>query len=137
MAAIKNLIQTEADGSLSFGDYELSTKKKLSDFEHEGNLYKVKTYSEITRLERNEMFVYESVPGTAVSNLRYLENGMEFVVEGPKDAQITVEGESGTYYDVFLNGEKRASQKTNLGGKLSFSVELANEGAVAVRIEKA
>lgn len=137
MAAIKNLIQTEADGSLSFGDYELSTKKKLADFEHEGNLYKVKTYSEITRLERNEMFVYESVPGTAVSNLRYLENGMEFVVEGPKDAQITVEGESGTYYDVFLNGEKRASQKTNLGGKLSFSVELANEGAVAVRIEKA
>ena len=60
-----------------------------------------------------------------------------FIVEGPKDAQITVEGESGTYYNVYLNNVERASQKTNLGGKLSFSVELANAGAVNVRIEKA
>lgn len=137
MATIKNLIQTETDGSISFGDYELPAKKKLADFEHQGDIYKVKTYSEITRLERNEMFVYESVPGTAVSHLRYLDNGMEFIVEGPKDAQITVEGESGTYYNVYLNNVERASQKTNLGGKLSFSVELANAGAVHVRIEKA
>ena len=57
MAAIKNLIQTEADGSISFGDYELPAKKKLADFEYKGDLYKVKTYSDITRLERNEMFV--------------------------------------------------------------------------------
>lgn len=28
-------------------------------------MYKVKTYNEITKLERNDMFVYESVPGTA------------------------------------------------------------------------
>ena len=137
MAAIKNLIQTEAYGSISFGDYELPAKKKLADFEYKGDLYKVKTYSDITRLERNEMFVYESVPGTAVSHLRYLENGMEFIVEGPKDAQITVEGESGTYYNVYLNDEVHTSQKTNLGGKLSFSVELANEESVNVRIEKA
>ncbi len=137
MAVIKNLIQTEADGSISFGNYELPAKKKLADYEHEGDLYKVKTYSEITRLERNEMFVYESVPGTAVSHLRYLDNGMEFVVEGPKDAQITVEGEGGTFYNVFINDAERASQKTNLGGKLSFSVELANAGPVTVRIEKA
>ena len=137
MATIKNLIQTETDGSISFGDYELPAKKKLAAFEHQGDIYKVKTYSEITRLERNEMFVYESVPGTAVSHLRYLDNGMEFTVEGPKDAQITVEGESGTYYNVYLNNVERASQKTNLGGKLSFSVELANAGAVNVRIEKA
>ena len=101
MATIKNLIQTETDGSISFGDYELPAKKKLADFEHQGDIYKVKT------------------------------------VEGPKDAQITVEGESGTYYNVYLNNVERASQKTNLGGKLSFSVELANAGAVNVRIEKA
>ena len=137
MAVIKNLIQTEADGSISFGNYELPAKKKLADYEHEGDLYKVKTYSEITRLERNEMFVYESVPGTAVSHLRYLDNGMEFVVEGPKDAQITVEGEGGTFYNVFINDAARASKKTPLGGKLSFSVELANAGTVTVRIEKA
>ena len=50
MATIKNLIQTETDGSISFGDYELPAKKKLADFEHQGDIYKVKTYSEITRL---------------------------------------------------------------------------------------
>ncbi|MDO4804175.1 MAG: endosialidase [Lachnospiraceae bacterium] len=137
MAVIKNLIQTEADGSISFGNYELSAKKKVSDYEHEGNLYKVKTFSDITRLERNEMFVYESVPGTAVSHLRYTDRGMEFTVEGPKDAQITVEGESGTFYDVYINDEAHASQKASLGGKISFSVELANEDAVSVRIERA
>ena len=137
MAIIRNLIQTEADGSISFGDYELPAKKKLADFEHEGNLYKVKTYSEITRLERNEMFVYESVPGTTVSHLVYTDKGMEFTVEGPKDAQITVEGDSDTVYNVFIDDVLHDTQKTNLGGKVSFSVELANAEAVKVRIEKA
>ena len=32
-------------------------------------MYKVKTFKEITKLERNGMFVYESVPGTAVFDL--------------------------------------------------------------------
>ena len=137
MAVIKNLIQTEADSSISFGNYELPVKKKLSDYEHCGNLYKVKTYSEITRLERNEMFVYESVPGTTVSHLRYTDRGMEFFVEGPQDAQITVEGEGGTFYNVFINDVAREPQKASLGGKISFSVELANEEAVHVLIEKA
>lgn len=137
MAVIRNLIQTEADGSISFGDYELPAKKKLSDYEHGGNLYKVKTYAGITRLERNEMFVYESVPGTAVSHLHYTDKGMEFSVEGPKDAQITVEGESGAFYNVYINDEAHDPQKASLGGKISFSVELANFEKVAVRIEKA
>ena len=53
------------DGTISFGDYTLSTKAKLDNFEHQGDLYKVKTCQEITKLERNGMFVYESVPGTA------------------------------------------------------------------------
>lgn len=35
---------------------------------HDGDLYKVKTFKEITKLERNGMFVYESVPGTAVTD---------------------------------------------------------------------
>ena len=33
-------------------------------------MYKVKTFKEITKLERNGMFVYESVPGTAVFDLK-------------------------------------------------------------------
>ena len=64
--AAQELIRTEADGSISFGEYKLDTKAKVEDFESSGDLYKVKTYYEITKLERNGMFVYESVPGTRV-----------------------------------------------------------------------
>ena len=66
MAVVKELIRTEDNGTISFGDYELSQKSKLSDYQHQGDMYKVKTFKEITKLERNGMFVYESVPGTAV-----------------------------------------------------------------------
>lgn len=55
-------------------------KSKLSDFEHDGDMYKVKTYNEITKLERNGMFVYESVPGTTVLNLNVEADGMSFKV---------------------------------------------------------
>lgn len=42
MSVVKELIRTEADGGISFGDYELAAKAKKSDFEHRGDLYKVK-----------------------------------------------------------------------------------------------
>ena len=32
MAAVKELIRAEADGSISFGDYELASKTKKQDF---------------------------------------------------------------------------------------------------------
>ena len=51
MSVVKELIRTEADGGISFGDYELAAKAKKSDFEHRGDLYKVKTFKEITKLE--------------------------------------------------------------------------------------
>ena len=44
MAVVEELIRTEADGGISFGNYELDTKTKVSDFEYEGDLYKVKTF---------------------------------------------------------------------------------------------
>ena len=67
MAVIKELIRKENNGSISFGNYELPQKTKLADFEVNGDLYKVKTFKEITKLEKNGTFVYESIPGTAVS----------------------------------------------------------------------
>ena len=90
MSVVKELIRTEADGTISFGDYELAAKTKLEDFEFQGDLYKVKTFKEITKLEKNGMFVYESVPGTAVYNLKETEEGVEFTVEGWEDPQITL-----------------------------------------------
>ena len=61
MAGITDLICKTADGKLSFGNFDLDSKQKRSDFPFEGDLYKVKTFKEITKLERNGMFVYESV----------------------------------------------------------------------------
>lgn len=136
MAVVKELIRTEADGTISFGDYELSTKSKLSDYQHQGDMYKVKTFNEITKLERNGMFVYESVPGTTVLDLSTEENKMSFLVEGPKDAQITVELEEDAEYKILIDGEEAGKMKTNLGGKLSFSVELEQAEQVSVSIEK-
>ena len=132
MSVVKELIRTEADGGISFGDYELAAKAKKSDFEHRGDLYKVKTFKEITKLERNGMFVYESVP-----DLNVFDEGMTFKVEGPEDAQITVEMEAETEYKVLLDGVNVGHMTTNLGGKLSFSVELEKAEGVEVEIIKA
>ena len=74
MPVVKELIRSEQDGSLSFGNYQLDTKSKVSDFEHCGDSYKVKTYNEITKLEKNGSFVYESVPGTAVEHFEVSED---------------------------------------------------------------
>ena len=88
MSGIKELIRTEEDGTLSFGAYELAEKAKKSDYEYKGDLYKVKTFDEITKLEKNGMFIYESVPGTAVHHFHSTQNGVSFEVEGKEDAQI-------------------------------------------------
>ncbi len=57
MAAISELIRTEGNGTLSFGDYTLGAKAKLDNYEFHGDKYKVKTFKEITKLERNGLFV--------------------------------------------------------------------------------
>ena len=135
MAVISELIRSEADGTISFGDYSLSAKAKLDNFEHQGDIYKVKTCKEITKLERNGMFVYESVPGTVVTNLDATDTGMTFQVEGPEDAQFTVELAVEAVYEISIDGANAGKMKTNLGGKLSVSVELG-EQPVAVAIQK-
>ena len=136
MAVVKELIRTEENGAISFGDYELAQKSKLSDYQHQGDMYKVKTFKEITKLERNGMFVYESVPGTAVFNLTQSEAQMDFHVEGPEDAQITLELAEETEYEIDIDGKSAGTMKANLGGKLSLSVELEGADAVAIRVEK-
>lgn len=132
MAVVDELIRKEADGTLSFGNYELAAKSKLSDFEYEGDLYKIKTYAEITKLERNGMFVYESVPGTTVTNMKCKEDGVTLTIEGKEDVQVTLELEPEKEYDVCIHGRDSGVMKTNLGGKLNISVEL--ETGVPVQI---
>lgn len=135
MGVISELIRSEADGTISFGDYTLSAKAKLDNFEHQGAVYKVKTCREITKLERNGMFVYESVPGTSVIRLEARETGVTFSVEGPEDAQLTVGLENAAEYEIMIDKAAVGKMKTNLGGKLSISVELG-ENPVEVSIQK-
>ena len=127
MPVIESLIRSEVDGTISFGNYKLGTKSKLQDFEHAGDLYKIKTFYEITKLERNGSFVYESVPGTSVEHFSVNSDGVEFTVEGDKDAQITIQLEDDTEYEVYIEGSAVGGMVTNMSGKLVVSVEL-NEG---------
>ena len=76
MAVVKELIRTEENGGISFGNYELPAKSKVSEMEAD------------------------------------------------------------TEYSVSINGEDAGKMQTNLGGKLSFSVELGGDAAVAVKVEK-
>ena len=127
MPVIESLIRSEADGTISFGNYKLDSKSKLDNFEHAGDLYKIKTFYEITKLERNGSFVYESVPGTAVEHFSAKHDGVEFTVSGDKDAQITIQLEDDAEYEVYVYGVAVGGMKTNMSGKLVVSVEL-NEG---------
>ncbi len=136
MSVIDELIREESNGTISFGNYQLTVKSKVTDFEHNGDLYKVKTFKEITKLERNGMIVYESVPGTAVENLDITEKEVRFFVEGPEDAQITLELEAEKEYKIYIDDTNVGKMKTNLGGKLMFSVELGENHKSVIRVVK-
>lgn len=135
MSVISELIRIEEDGTISFGNFELEKKSKLQDFEYRGDLYKVKTFHEITKLERNGMFVYESVPGTAVKHFAVEDRAVAFTVEGRQDAQITIQLENDREYEVFVDGAPVGDMKTNLSGKLVLSVELSGGEETNIRIE--
>ena len=136
MAVVSELIRCESDGTISFGDYSLETKSKLDNVSHQGDLYKVKTFKEITKLERNGMFVYESVPGTAVTDFSVKDTEVSFKVEGTEDAQITIQLEDDMEYEVFEDGAAIGGMKTNMSGKLSVSVELEEGTSVKVKAVK-
>lgn len=136
MSGIKELIRTEENGTMSFGDYELAEKTKRSDFEHDGDLYKVKTYKDITKLEKNGMFMYESVPGTAVQNFSMTEVSVSFEVSGEKDAQIILGLAEDAEYMIFIQDVNVGTMKTNMSGKLVLSVETGAAESVSVKAER-
>ena len=136
MATVKELLRAEDDGTLSFGDYTLATKTKMDNFEFEGDIYKVKTFKEITKLEKNGMFVYESVPGSTVENFKATDAVVTFTVSAPEDVQFTLELEPDSEYEVFINGTTAGKMMTNLSGKLSVSTEVSEGDSVTVSVSK-
>ena len=136
MAVIDELIREEETGALSFGNFALATKTKKDGFQYQGDSYKIKTFREITKLERNGMFVYESVPGTVVHDFRATDKAVNVVVEGEEDSQITLELEAEKEYKIHIDKVYVGKMKTNLGGKLNLSVELEPAKMVDILVEK-
>lgn len=136
MAVVVELIRKESDGTISFGNYDLQVKSKVSDFEHEGDIYKVKTFYEITKLEKNGMFVYESVPGTSVFHMDSRDNVVSFEIAGKDTAQITLELEAEKEYEIYKDEAYLGKMKTNLGGKLLFSLELNEDNTAFIKVVK-
>lgn len=112
MATVKELLRAENDGTLSFGDYTLPTKTKKDNFEFEGDIYKVKTFAEITKLEKNGMFVYESVPGSTVENFKETDAEVTFTVSAPEDVQFTLELEPEKMLIIRMTGWWRLLKKS-------------------------
>ncbi len=135
MAAIEELIRQEKNGKLSFGNHLMEEKKKVLDFEVNGDLYKIKTFKEITKLEKNGKMLLETVPGATVHNFAVDEHGASFSVEGSENAQITMELEPETEYKILIDDVNVGKMKTNLAGKINFSVELGKDTPF-VAIEK-
>lgn len=135
MAVITEIIRVNEDGTLSFGNYELKEKTKVTDFEVNGRLYKAKTFNEVTKLKRDGALVYESLPGTVVHGLKVTDKQVSFSVEGNKMTQITLELQPETEYKLMVDDVVVDNVKTSVAGKVSFSVDL-NEVAQSVSLKK-
>ena len=87
---------------------------------------------------RNSCLLYtsESVPGTAVHDFYETAQTVEFSVEGPEDAQITLGLEEEAEYEIDIAGTSAGTMKTNLGGKLSLSVELEDADSVEIKVTR-
>lgn len=136
MAVINEIIRVNSDGTLSFGNYELSEKTKVLDFEVAGRLYKAKSFNEVTKLKRDGALVYESLPGTAVHDFKITDKEVSFKIEGNGTAQITLEVQPNVEYKLIVDDIIVGNVTTTLAGKLNFSVETGSvaKGIVLKRI---
>lgn len=137
MSVVNDLITEHENGSISFGNYELDQKAKKSDFEVRGDRYKVKTFREATRLERNDALVYESEPGTAVHDFTWNEDGVSFSVECPEDCQVVLGLTDEATYRVLVDGRDTGMMDTGRGGKLVLSIETGENNCAKVEVIRA
>jgi len=131
------ILYAEDGGKLAFGDHHLKEKTKAEDFPFGGDLLKVKTYEDITRFEKNGLFVYESVPGTTVQGFEETEDSMEFDVSGKGAVSITLGLAEDTLYQIVEDGNETGAVKTGLGGKLSLSLDLSGNRKAHVKVSRA
>ena len=136
MAVVTELFRSEDNGTLCFGDYTLETKAKKGDIEFEGDIYKIKTFKTMTKLDKNGQLIFESVPGSSVHNFVATTDGVAFDIESNGDVQVTLEVEPQQEYRVYIDNTNIGSIKANLAGKLTLSVELNGGIPASVRVKK-
>ncbi len=135
MSIIQEGIILNEDKTLSFGNYEVTEKIKVKDFNVDGNIYKIRTHNEVTRLSKNGNLLLETVPGATIHNLNIKEKETTFLAEGLSDTLITIELEPNTNYSLFINDVNIDKIKTSLSGKINFSTTLSKE-AQQIKIER-
>ena len=132
---MSEIIFAESNGSLSFGNYKSAEKLKSNDFEVNGDVYKIKTHKEITRVEKNNKLLFESVPGSLIRKFALNERECSFFIEGSHNSQITLELEPEKEYGIYIDNASAGTTRASGSGKLTFSLEL-NEISKNVKIER-
>ena len=136
MAVVNEIIRIEPDRTLSFGNYLATDKQKLGDFKLGNDTYKVKTHNELTRFERNDMMLLETVPGAAIHNFNLSEGGLVFAAEGTGSTRFTIGLQPDTEYNVYADDKLVDKTKSGLSGKINFSRELSTDSLRYIKIEK-
>ena len=127
-----NEILAKEDGSLSFGNFMVSDKIKINDFEHIGNIYNLRSHDKVTRLEKNGELLLETVPGAHIENLLLDENNCSFCITSAGNLQLTIGLLPNETYKLAIDGADRGDISTNASGKASFSIDAQNPKKVAI-----
>jgi len=131
------LISMNSDKTLNFGSYTIPEKQKET-LEVGNDVYKVKTFCDVTKLEKNECFEYESVPGTKVESFKRSANAVALTVEGIGATDLIFELEAEKEYEVSVDGVKGdVLVKANIGGKITVSIDLPKDKKVEISIKEA
>lgn len=136
MGIIAKGIQVNSDNTISFGNHLSDEKVKIDDFKINEDIYKLRSYNEVTRFTKNHALIFESTPGVTVHSFSSSEEQVTFTVEGIKNPQVTLELIPDSTYKITSNGNLVDEVKANsVSGKISFSVEL-KKGISEVNIVK-
>ena len=133
--SVVNEILKSKDNYLCFGNYLVTQKQKLEDFMFNKAKYKVKTCKELTRLEKNDKMLLETVPGSAVHKFIMTDESVSFEAEGFENTQITLELEPDQHYELKIDDILISTSKSNAFGKFAFSLTLSNQPR-SIKIKK-
>lgn len=137
MSNVNEGIRIESDKTLSFGNFQSDTKQKIDNFMFAKDIYNLRTYKQVTKLEKNEEFLLETNPGSAINNFfKQNKDQVSFTVEGFANTIITLQLNEDTLYRVSSGKANLGNTKSNSSGKVKFSIDLSNGKPQNVLVEK-